>query len=102
MQYFKNFELKNYTSFKIGGKATEVYFPETTEEFVEILKTLKNHIGSLTSMMQICTFLKGLTFARHGYLARSGANYVKWPHHGSLNPNIYIKTAQNNKYLVTM
>ena len=46
--------------------------------FYNLLKTLKNYIGSLTSRMQICTFLKGWTFARHGYFAASSANYFKW------------------------
>lgn len=32
----ENFEIKNLTSFKIGGKITKVYFPKTVEEFVEI------------------------------------------------------------------
>ena len=31
--------------------------------FYNLLKTLKNYIGSLTSRMQICTFLKDWTFA---------------------------------------
>lgn len=34
----KNTEIKNLTTFKIGGAISEVFFPETTEEFVEILK----------------------------------------------------------------
>lgn len=53
--------------------------------FYNLLKTLKNYIGSLTSMMQICTFLKGWTFAGHGYFARSSANYFKWQHYGKNN-----------------
>lgn len=32
-----NFEIKNLTSFKTGGKIAEVFFPENLEEFVEIL-----------------------------------------------------------------
>lgn len=38
----KNFDIKNLTSFKIGGKISEVYFPETIDEFVEILKENPN------------------------------------------------------------
>ena len=34
----KDFEIKNYTSFKIGGKISTIFSPETIEEFVEILK----------------------------------------------------------------
>jgi UDP-N-acetylmuramate dehydrogenase len=34
----KNFDIKNLTSFKIGGKIKEVFFPENIEEFVQILK----------------------------------------------------------------
>ncbi len=44
MQHFKDFNLKNYTSFKIGGKAKNVYFPETNEEFIQLLKNLQNPI----------------------------------------------------------
>jgi len=34
----KNFDIKNLTSFKIGGKVNEVFFPETVQEFVQIIK----------------------------------------------------------------
>ena len=37
MQHFNNFEIKNYTSFKIGGIAKNVYFPENLDEFIDIL-----------------------------------------------------------------
>lgn len=37
----KDFDIKNLTSFKIGGKISEVFFPETIDEFVEILKANK-------------------------------------------------------------
>ena len=33
----KNFDIKNLTSFKIGGKISEVFFPENIEEFTQIL-----------------------------------------------------------------
>ncbi len=33
----KNFDIKNLTSFKIGGKINEVFFPESIQEFVQIL-----------------------------------------------------------------
>lgn len=34
----KEFEIKNLTTFKIGGKISEVFFPESVEEFVQILE----------------------------------------------------------------
>lgn len=34
----KNFDIKNLTSFKIGGKIAEVFFPENMDEFIQILK----------------------------------------------------------------
>lgn len=34
----KDFDIKKLTSFKIGGKISEVYFPETVDEFVEAIK----------------------------------------------------------------
>ncbi len=37
----KDFDIKNLTSFKIGGKISEVFFPENIDEFVEILKANK-------------------------------------------------------------
>ena len=33
----ENFDVKNLTSFKIGGKISKVYFPKSVEEFEEIL-----------------------------------------------------------------
>lgn len=37
ISYEENFEIKRLTSFKIGGSVARVYFPETEEEFVEIM-----------------------------------------------------------------
>lgn len=34
----KNFDIKNLTSFKIGGRIEEVFFPENIQEFEELLK----------------------------------------------------------------
>ena len=34
----KNFDIKKLTAFKIGGKIAKMYFPETVDEFVEILQ----------------------------------------------------------------
>ena len=35
-------ELKKYTTFKIGGEAKAVYFPKSIEEFVDLMKSIKN------------------------------------------------------------
>ena len=53
MLHYKDFELKNYTSFKIGGKAKNVYLPETNEEFVELLQTLPHPIvlGGMSNVL---------------------------------------------------
>ena len=53
MQHFTNFELKNYTSFKIGGKAQNVYFPENTAEFIELLEKLENPLvlGGMSNVL---------------------------------------------------
>ncbi len=53
MQHFEDFELKNYTSFKIGGKAKNVWFPETIAEFEDLLKTLENPLvlGGMSNVL---------------------------------------------------
>ncbi len=53
MQIEKDFEIKNYTSFKIGGKIKRICFPETYDEFCEILKTEKNAkvVGNLSNTL---------------------------------------------------
>ncbi len=38
----ENFDIKNLTTFKIGGKIKNVYFPTSIEEFEKILKENKN------------------------------------------------------------
>lgn len=38
----ENFDIKNLTTFKIGGKIKKVYFPTSIEEFEKILKENKN------------------------------------------------------------
>ena len=38
MEILNNLELKNYTTFKIGGKCQKVTFPETIDELVSLLK----------------------------------------------------------------
>ena len=34
----ENFEIKNLTTYKIGGKVKKVFFPETQSEFTEVLR----------------------------------------------------------------
>ncbi len=38
MEILNNLELKNYTTFKIGGKCQKVAFPETIDELISLLK----------------------------------------------------------------
>lgn len=38
MQIEENFDIKNLTSFKCGGKIKKVVFPESVDEFAEVLK----------------------------------------------------------------
>lgn len=40
----ENFDVKNMTSFKIGGPVEKLYFPATEQEFVYLLKTLNSPI----------------------------------------------------------
>ena len=44
MQVKENFEIKNLTTYKIGGKVKKVYFPETVAEFSELLRELDDYI----------------------------------------------------------
>ena len=49
----ENFEIKNLTTYKIGGIVKKVYFPETQEEFTELLRSLDNYIilGSCSNVL---------------------------------------------------
>lgn len=40
-KFFENYDIKNETTFRIGGKVKKVAFPESIEEFVELLKSGK-------------------------------------------------------------
>jgi len=40
----ENFDIKNLTSFKVGGVVKRVWFPKTQQELVYLLKTLKKYI----------------------------------------------------------
>lgn len=44
IEFKENYEIKKYTSFKIGGKVSKVWFPKTQEELVYLLKTLEDYI----------------------------------------------------------
>jgi UDP-N-acetylmuramate dehydrogenase len=43
MIYYKNFQLKNYNSFKLNSIVSEIWFPESVEELKSILITLKDN-----------------------------------------------------------
>ncbi len=49
----KDFDIKNHTTFKIGGKIDEVFFPESVEEFVRILQKYPNTpvLGNLSNIL---------------------------------------------------
>lgn len=38
----ENYEIKNLTTFKVGGNVKKIYFPANQQEFVYLLKTIKN------------------------------------------------------------
>lgn len=44
MQVKENYEIKNLTTYKIGGIVDKVYFPETQSEISELIRTLDNYI----------------------------------------------------------
>ncbi len=44
IEYKENFEIKNLTSFKIGGFVRKIYFPKSQSEFLTLLKTLDNPV----------------------------------------------------------
>ncbi len=49
----ENFEIKNLTTYKIGGIVKKVFFPQTQEEFAELLRNLDNYIvlGSCSNVL---------------------------------------------------
>ena len=49
----ESLELKYLTTYKIGGIVKKVYFPETLEEFTELLRSLENYIvlGSCSNVL---------------------------------------------------
>lgn len=40
----ENYEIKNHTTFKIGGRVNKVYFPKNQQEFISLLNELKDFI----------------------------------------------------------
>lgn len=57
----KNYPIKNLTSFKIGGEVENLYFPKTQQEFIHLLKTLKNPIvfGNWSNVLISSKGIKG-------------------------------------------
>lgn len=53
MEHFSEYELQKYTSFKIGGKVKNVYFPFDTQEFIDLLKKLKKFkiLGGMSNVL---------------------------------------------------
>lgn len=49
----KNFDIKNYTTFKIGGKIDEVFFPYNVDDFVHLLQKYPNIpvLGNLSNTL---------------------------------------------------
>lgn len=49
----KNFDIKNYTTFKIGGRIDEAYFPDNVDEFVRLLQKYPNIpvLGNLSNTL---------------------------------------------------
>src|SRR5574344_1813253 len=57
----ENYDVKNLTSFKIGGKVDKLYFPTTQQEFVYLLKTLYEPlvVGSWSNLLVSSKGIKG-------------------------------------------
>ena len=53
INFEQNFEIKKLTSFKIGGNIARTYFPESEEEFVQIIKKEPNAIvlGNISNVL---------------------------------------------------
>lgn len=57
----ENYSVKNLTSFKIGGEVEKLFFPKTQQEFIFLLKTLKNPLifGSWSDVLISSKGIKG-------------------------------------------
>lgn len=53
MQIREDFEIKNLTTYKIGGRVKKLFMPETMEEFTGLLRELKDYIvlGSCSNVL---------------------------------------------------
>ena len=53
MQIRNNFEIKNLTTYKIGGKVKTLYLPETLEELTSLLRELDEYVvlGSCSDVL---------------------------------------------------
>ena len=53
IEFKENFEIKNLTSFKIGGTVKKIFFPKTQTEFLHLIKTEKDYIilGSCSNVL---------------------------------------------------
>ena len=61
VEFKENFEIKNYTTFKIGGKIKKVWFPKTQQELVKLLCELKDYIvlGNCSNILVSSNGYKG-------------------------------------------
>ena len=61
MQIKENFEIKNLTTFKIGGQVEKLYLPETLEEFTNLLRELDGYtvLGSCSDVLFSSNGYKG-------------------------------------------
>lgn len=98
MQHFTNYDLKNHTSFKIGGIAENVYFPQTIDEFIDILKNLNNPIilGGMSNILVSSAGVKEnliLTKKLNNYEV---TNDIVYAQAGVMGPILSKAVAMNN------
>ena len=50
----ENFEIKSYTTFKIGGPVDKIWFPKNQQELIFLLKNLPEYIllGNCSNVFQ--------------------------------------------------
>lgn len=98
MQEFENFELKNYTSFKIGGNAKKVYFPETIEEITILLKKLECPLvlGGMSNVLVSSAGINGdvILTKKLNKFEINGNKILA--HAGCVGPLVSKAAAQNN------
>ena len=63
----KDFDIKNYTTFKIGGKIDEAYFPDNVDEFVRLLQKYPNIpvLGNLSNTLVSTSGYNGKVILTH-------------------------------------